>query len=82
MQGNLIITILVHLLNGWKDSKTPHNIPLRAIFAKAASVNQDVKSFNEKVPSSFHDLRDIYNAGEIKLFFRLLPDKTFALKGE
>ena len=55
----------MHLLDGWKDSKTPHNIPLCAIFAKAASVNQDdVKSFNEKVPSLFNDLGDIYNTGE------------------
>lgn len=71
--------------SGWLERfKKRHNITFRAISGEAANVNQDVvKSFTEKVPSLIegYDSRDIYNADETGLFFRALPDKTFALKG-
>ncbi|XP_067620077.1 uncharacterized protein [Eurosta solidaginis] len=54
-------------------------------YINAGSVNQDdVKSFCAKVPYLIegYDSRNIYNADETGLFFRALPDKTFALKGE
>ncbi|XP_065357188.1 tigger transposable element-derived protein 4-like [Calliphora vicina] len=72
--------------SGWLERfKKRHNISFRTISGEAASVNQnDVINFTEKVPSLIegYDSRDIYNADETGLFFRALPDKTFALKGE
>jgi hypothetical protein len=44
----------------------------------------DVESFISKIPSLLRGYipRDIYNADETGLFFRALPNKTFAFRGE
>lgn len=71
---------------GWLEKfRRRHNISFKAISGEAASVDPaDVASFVEKVPHLIRNFeaRDIYNADETGLFFRALPDKTFALKGE
>lgn len=71
---------------GWLQKfRIRHNISFKAISGEAANVNlSDVKNFIEKVPLLIKDYqpKDIYNADETGLFFRMLPDKTLSLKGE
>lgn len=72
--------------SGWLERfKKRHNIAFKTISGEGASVNpEDVSSFLSKLPSLIENYRpcDIYNADETGLFYRALPDKTLALKGE
>lgn len=72
--------------SGWLERfKKRHNITFRTISGESASVNpNDVKEFGDKIADLLagYDPKDIYNADETGLFFRALPEKTFAFRGE
>ncbi|XP_037930678.1 tigger transposable element-derived protein 6-like [Teleopsis dalmanni] len=69
-------------LNRWRSK---NNVAFKCISGESADVNQeDVKQFRGKLKSllSKYKSQDIYNADESEIFFRALPNKTFALKSE
>lgn len=72
--------------SGWLERfKQRHNISFKSVSGEGASVNvDDVNSFLSKLPDIIrgYEAKNIYNADETGLFFRALPDKTYALKGE
>lgn len=72
--------------SGWLEKfRTRHKISFKSISGEAASVNPaDVATFNDKIPDIIrnYEARDVYNADETGLFFRALPDKTYAFKSE
>lgn len=73
--------------NGWIDRfKNRYDIVYRAVSGESASVDQlTVSEWKDKVLPSLHekfDEKDIFNVDECALFYNMLPDKTFALKGE
>lgn len=72
--------------SGWLERfKNRHNITFRTISGESASVSVAVvDDFKTKLPALINNYnpRDVYNADETGLFFRALPDKTLALKGE
>lgn len=72
---------------GWLDRfKARHGVVFREICGEAAAVDDNiVTSWLEKtlapMLSSYHP-RDVFNADETGVFYRLLPDKTFCFKGD
>lgn len=71
---------------GWLEKFLKrHKISFKSISGEAASVSTaDVLSFTNELPYMIrnYEPRNVYNADETGLFFRALPDKTFAFKGE
>ena len=71
---------------GWLSRfKARQGIIFKAACGESSAVNEDVvDAFKKDLPSllAAYEPRDIYNVDETGLFFRMLPDKTFALKGE
>jgi hypothetical protein len=72
---------------GWFDKwKNRHDISFRQICGESAAVDQSVIQYwqNSVLPQLIKDYKaaDIYNADEIALFWRMLPDKTLHFKGE
>ncbi|KAJ8950885.1 hypothetical protein NQ318_011185 [Aromia moschata] len=62
-----------------------HCISFKCLSGKAADINkEDVNQFIEKLPPMLNGYQPegIYDANESGLFFRVLPDKTLALKSE
>lgn len=63
-----------------------HNLPYKSICGESAGVDSEtVQEWIENtLPSLIQDYssKDIFNADETGLFYNLLPDKTFAVKGE
>ncbi|GBO00676.1 Tigger transposable element-derived protein 4 [Araneus ventricosus] len=72
--------------NGWLEKfRTRHNIPFKQICGEEKSVNpNEITDWIGKLKSLFkgYDDRDIFNADETGLFYRVLPDKTLYFKGE
>ncbi|XP_066157788.1 tigger transposable element-derived protein 6-like [Euwallacea fornicatus] len=72
--------------SGWLEKfRIRHNITFRSISGEAATVNTEhvaIFKNNISVLLKHYEPRNIYNADETGLFFRALPEKTFALKGE
>lgn len=72
--------------NGWIDRfKKRHGICYRTVNGEAASVDTaTVDAWKETVASviSGYAPRDIFNADEAGLFFKVQPSKTLSLKGE
>ena len=70
-------------LSRWKDR---HNIAYRSVSGESASVNtaicDDWKERTLKPVLRRYDPNDVFNADETGLFWRLLPDKTHAFRGE
>jgi hypothetical protein len=72
---------------GWLDRfKKRHNIVFKSVCGESASVNETEADQwkTEVLPKLLkgYSPRDVYNADETGLFWRLLPDKTMAFKGE
>lgn len=73
--------------NGWLDRfRIRHGIVYRQICGEAKSVNMDDVNLwlNTTLPSILenYDPKDVYNADECALFYKLLPDRSFVLQGE
>ncbi|UYV71483.1 hypothetical protein LAZ67_8003469 [Cordylochernes scorpioides] len=72
---------------GWIERwKARHGIKLRNICGESADVNRETMTnwFTDVMPNiiSNYACKDIFNADETGLFWRLLPDKTLHFKGE
>ncbi|KAL1448239.1 hypothetical protein WDU94_003519, partial [Cyamophila willieti] len=72
--------------NGWLEKfRKRHNIAYKTVCGEAASVDKSAGAdWKEKLPSicEGYSERDVYNADETGLFFRVLPNKTMAFKNE
>lgn len=72
--------------NGWlKSFKVRHNIVFKSICGESASINVTVvNEWKSKISEivTGYEPQNIFNADETGLFYRALPDKTFAYKGE
>ncbi|GBM84948.1 Tigger transposable element-derived protein 4 [Araneus ventricosus] len=72
--------------NGWLEKfRTRHNISFKQICGEEKSVNpNEVTDWFGKLKSLLkgYDDRDIFNADETDLFYRILPEKTLCLEGE
>ena len=71
---------------GWFDRfKHRFNIVYKVASGESAAASTEVvASFHRDLPSllsSYHP-RDVYNIDETGLFYRLMPDRTFALRGD
>jgi hypothetical protein len=72
--------------NGWLGRfKLRHGVVFREICGEAAAVDENVvRSWIDKrllgLVASYEP-RNVFNADETDVFFRLLPDKTFCFKG-
>ena len=72
-------------LTGWFDRfRSRHGILYRQISSKAGSIiDEDIASGkNNVLPSLLHDytFEDVHNADEFRLFYKLVPDKSFIFK--
>lgn len=72
--------------NGWLDAfKKRHSIVFNAICGEARDVSQTtVDDWHQKIPTLItgYDKKDIANCDETALFFRAIPQKSLAFKGE
>lgn len=73
--------------SGWLDRfKNRYGIVYKQVSGEAASVNtNDVECWKTSVLPQImkrYASRDIFNVDEFGLFFKLMPNKTFAVKGE
>lgn len=73
--------------SGWLSRwKARHNIAYRSVSGENASVDKGVcvdwKERTLQLILSRYDPNDIFNADETGLYWRLLPDKTHAFRGE
>ncbi|XP_043470591.1 tigger transposable element-derived protein 4-like [Leptopilina heterotoma] len=71
---------------GWLDRfKNRHGIVYRQINGESESVSeQDVDTWKTMLPAMLqnYEPRDIFNADEFGLFFKLMPNKSHVFKGE
>jgi hypothetical protein len=72
---------------GWLDRfKSRHGIVFRDVCGEAASVDEDVVTHwsGTALPAliASYEPRDVFNADETGIFYRLLPDKTMCFKGD
>ncbi|XP_048006503.1 tigger transposable element-derived protein 4-like [Leguminivora glycinivorella] len=72
--------------NGWIDRfKNRHGIVYRQISGESETVAEsDVDTWLTTLPALIqnYEPRDIFNADEFGLFFKLMPDKSYVFKGE
>lgn len=72
--------------NGWLESFCRrHGITFKSICGESAEVNvDDVKDWKTKLPWILRNYspKDVFNADETGLYYRAMPNKTFALKNE
>ncbi|GBM05390.1 Tigger transposable element-derived protein 6 [Araneus ventricosus] len=72
--------------NGWLEKfRTRHNISFKQICGEEKSVNpNEVTDWIGKLKSLLkgYDDRNIFNADETGLIYRVLPEKTLCFKGE
>ncbi|XP_003739977.1 tigger transposable element-derived protein 4-like, partial [Galendromus occidentalis] len=73
--------------NGWLDRmKARHELVFRDVCGEGASVNESMvtKWSIEKLPTLLAPFapRNVFNADETGLFYRLLPNKTICFKGD
>ncbi|XP_051162414.1 tigger transposable element-derived protein 4-like [Leptopilina boulardi] len=72
--------------NGWfQGFKRRHDIVFKKLSGESKSVDVSVcNQWTKDLPNLLreYDPEDIYNADETGLFFKCLPDKTFAFKEE
>lgn len=74
--------ISFHLNTGWLERfKTLHSIVSRSISGESAEVNADLENnwLTTKLPTLIknYEPRDIFNADETVLFYKLLPNKHY-----
>ena len=71
--------------NGWLDRwQKHHNVRMATLSDEAANVNEEVvDDLNKQLQSLCrgYQLRDIFNADETGLFYRVLPTKSMCMKG-
>lgn len=71
---------------GWMDKfKKRHGLTLKTICGESADVPEEVcDSWMEKIPEILQEFspQNIFNADETGLFFKCLPTKTLAFKGD
>ena len=71
--------------NGWLDSwKSSYNISCFKVSGESSGVSADVfADYRQRLPAIIqgYELSDVFNCDETGLFFRVLPDKTLAVKG-
>ena len=71
---------------GWLSRfKVRHDIVFRKLCDESAVVDEEIaSSWREQLESILTDYepKDVFNADETGLVFKLLPDRTFAFKGE
>jgi hypothetical protein len=72
--------------NGWLAAfQKRHNVNLKAISGESHDVNPaTVKEWFERLPGLLQgfDVKNVFNCDETGLFFKALPDKTLAAKGD
>ena len=72
--------------NRWLDRwQKCHNVRLATLSGEAADVNEEVvEDWGQRLESICrgYQLRDIFNADEIGLFYRALPTKSMCVKGD
>ncbi|XP_003369532.1 tigger transposable element-derived protein 6 [Trichinella spiralis] len=72
--------------NGWINRfRQRHGLVYRSIRGEAAGVNRyTVDTWKDRLQVLLNDYRpdDVFNADEMGLFYRILPDKTLTFKGE
>jgi hypothetical protein len=73
--------------NGWLDRfKLRHGIVFHEICGEAAAVDENVVTswIDKRLPSLIvsYERRNVFNADETGVFFRMLPDKTLCFKGD
>lgn len=72
--------------NGWLEKfKIRHNLTFKSICGEEKSVNlEQVTDWIEKLKNicDGYEAKNIYNADETGLFYRILPNKTMCFKGE
>ena len=72
--------------NGWLESFLKrYNIRLSALSGESAEVPMDViEEWTQRLPDILagYDPKDVFNADETGLYFRALPDRTYAIKGD
>ncbi|KRX72758.1 Tigger transposable element-derived protein 6 [Trichinella sp. T6] len=72
--------------NGWINRfRERHGLVYRSVRGEAAGVNMyTVDTWKDRLQVLLNDYRpdDVFNADEMGLFYRILPDKTLTFKGE
>jgi len=72
--------------DGWLSRfKSRYNISYQTVCGQSSEVNEDVcTNFGRKLPGLFSTYlpKDIFNADETALFYKLLPNKTLHFKGD
>ena len=72
--------------SGWLSRfKERHGIVYKNVCGESADVSEEsVQQWKDKLGSLLkdYDAKDVFNVDETGLFFRLLPEKTMAFKGE
>ncbi|OUC40836.1 DDE superfamily endonuclease [Trichinella nativa] len=72
--------------NGWINRfRERHGLVYRSVRGEAAGVNRyTVDTWKDRLQVLLNDYRpdDVFNADEMGLFYRILPDKTLTFKGE
>ncbi|XP_003369575.1 tigger transposable element-derived protein 4 [Trichinella spiralis] len=72
--------------NGWINRfRQRHGLVYRSIRGEAAGVNRyTVDTWKDRLQVLLNDYRpdDVFSADEVRLFYRILPDKTLTFKGE
>ncbi|KAL4141823.1 hypothetical protein QTP88_004380 [Uroleucon formosanum] len=72
--------------NGWLEKfRKRHNISFKSICGEASAIDRiAVEDWKKKLPNVIdkYEKRDIFNADETGLFFRVLPNKTMTFKNE
>ena len=72
--------------NGWIDRmKKRHNLVYRSLSGESSSVDEaTIEEWKKNLPNltKGYKPKDVFNADETGLFFNLLPDKSYVVKGD
>lgn len=72
--------------NGWLESFFKrHNISLKDLCGESGDVSEEVvNDWTQRIPDivAGYDPKDIFNADETGLYYRALPNRTYAIKGD
>lgn len=72
--------------NGWIDRmKKRHNLVYRSLSGESSSVDETtIEEWKKDLPNltKGYKPKDVFNADETGLFFNLLPDKSYVVKGD
>ncbi len=71
--------------NGWLEAfRKRHNIEWKVMCGEAADIDcQAFETWKQRLPAILqgYALMDLFNADELGLFFKQLPDRSMAIKG-